>query len=266
VTKLRSAFTYKSFLGGYTFLLLLFVYLPIVAMIFFSFNAGRSISFPFEGFSTAWYMEIFADKYIRISVINSLLIGVLVGIICTLLTISTGLVLRKEFRGKDTIFYFFMLGIIFPGISYGLGMGLILRSAGVTTSLLSGLPVHSIWAIPWCLLILLMRFDPELRSLEDTARSLGANEWRVFREVTLPMISPQVLVAFLFGFILSWGELIRSIFVLGGVHTIPLHVYGWVTSLPFTPALYALGTIIVAFSYVVLIVIGIFLRKGLKVV
>jgi putative spermidine/putrescine transport system permease protein len=93
------------------------------------------------------------------------------------------------------------------------------------------------------------------RSYEEAARDLGASGWQSFRHVILPIVAPGLIAVALFGFTLSYDEFARSVLTVGARNTLPLEIYAMTTSVT-SPALFALGTITTAFSFVV-IAIGI---------
>ncbi len=251
----------KSIVSVVVVLMLVAVYSPIVMMMILSFNSGRRTSFPFESFSIKWYFELFNNKQLIASLASSFMLAIAVAFISLGIVVSTGLFLRGLTRGRKMVFYIFALGIIIPGLSYGLGTGLLYRLMHVSLSSWTALPVHVVWAVPWGLIILLTAFTPELATLEEAARTLRASEIKVFRQVTMPLISSEMMAATLFGFLLSWGELIRSMFVAGGSATMPVFIYGFLYAAPPTPVLYSLGTLNVIFSFILMIGIVMMLRK-----
>jgi len=251
----------KGLVSFFVFLMLLIVYSPIIMMMIFSFNSGRRTTFPFESFSVRWYVELFHKKELMNALGSSFMLAIAVAFITLGIVVSMGLFLRGLTRGRKAVFYIIALGIIVPGISYGLGTGILYRMLNIRLSSWTALPVHVVWAVPWGLIILLTAFTPELATYEEAARTLGASELEVFRQVTMPLISSEMMAAALFGFLLSWGELIRSMFVAGGAATMPVFIYGFLYASPLTPMLYSLGTLNVAFSFILMIGVVTMLRR-----
>src|SRR5690606_24036476 len=89
------------------------------------------------------------------------------------------------------------------------------------------------------------------RSYEEAARDLGASGWQTFTHVILPILSPGLIAVALFGFTLSYDEFARSVLTVGASNTLPLEIYAMTTSVT-SPALFALGTLTTAFSFVVI--------------
>ena len=251
----------KSIVSVVVFVMLAIVYSPIILMILFSFNSSRRITFPFESFSINWYIELIQNRQFTNALASSFILAIVVGFVSLVIVVSTGLFLRGLTRGRKIIFYIFTLGIVIPGLSYGLGTGLLYKILNIHLSSWTALPVHVVWAVPWGLIILLTAFTPELATFEEAARTLGASEVAIFKQVTMPLISSEMMAATMFGFLLSWGELIRSMFVAGGSATIPVFIFGFLYSSPPTPVLCSLGTLNVAFSFLLMIGIVLMLRR-----
>lgn len=257
-------FSTKGLLILYTFLVLLWTYAPIAILVIFSFKAGKAMTFPFEGFSLRWYSILLSKPALISAFLRSVELGVTVMIVVIVVCITTSLALRKPFPGRDILFYMVMLGMVTPGIIYGIGAALLYKMVFnlQKLSLWTALPVHVVWGLPFGVILTLARFDPQLSDYESVARTLGANGWIVFRKITFPLISNQILAAGLFGFTLSFSELMRSLFVLGGPPTLPIYVYSWMGGLSLTPEFYALGTLTVAAAVIMLVLIKVFMGRA----
>jgi putative spermidine/putrescine transport system permease protein len=156
---------------------------------------------------------------------------------------------RRKFKGSGTLFYTVMTGLMAPGILVSLGVMLMFKQLGLTTSwFFSGIGVQLIWTLPFGFLVMIAVFNRFDRSLEEAAVDLGANKWSTFKEVTLPIIAPGILGAGLFGFTFSFDEFARTLLVSGGTNTLPLHIYAMMT-VQIEPILYALGTASTLFSW-----------------
>jgi putative spermidine/putrescine transport system permease protein len=155
-----------------------------------------------------------------------------------------------------------MMGMILPAVTLGISSTQFYGLIGVRQNIWTALPLHIVWAVPFGLFILLARFDPNMLLYEEAARTLGASGWRVFREITFPLISNQVIAAGLLGFLLSWSELMRTLFVTGAATTMPLCLFGKITGHPINPHLFAFGTIISIIVLVALVGTALLLTRG----
>lgn len=117
-----------------------------------------------------------------------------------------------------------------------------------TSSLLG----HVLWTLPFTFLIMLISFNRFDVTVEEAASVMGASPFKAFCTVTFPMIKPGIAVSALFGFTLSFDELIRTIFLAGTENTLPLFLMASLT-VRVTPKLYALGTLITVFSLIIVI-------------
>ena len=135
-----------------------------------------------------------------------------------------------------------LLPIFFPQAVLGLALLLWFSAIGVTTSWHTAVFAHMIWIVPIVVLIMSIQvysFDP---ALEEAAFDLGATRWQVFKEVTLPILSPGIISGAIFAFLLSWGNFPLSLFSTGADQTIPEWLYAKMVS-GYTPMVPTLGSL-----------------------
>lgn len=243
-------------LGIYAVLISLYIYLPMLSLIVFSFNEG-GLTFPFVDFSTRWYAELFTSQGIITAVERSLKLAFVTMIIATILATATVLAYRRRFQGRHAVLYLLLLGIITPGITYGVGATLFLNQLlGLSHGLWLALTVHVVWTLPFATIVLLAGIPPNLPENEQAARIMGADERTIFREITLPQIAPTVLGAAVFAFTLSYNEATRSLLLVGRQNTMPIQVFSIASSRRATPELFALGSITTVLSTILLLLAG----------
>jgi putative spermidine/putrescine transport system permease protein len=188
------------------------------------------------------------------------------------LSVLAGLAFRKKFAGSNTVFYVVVASLIMPSIIVSLGIGLefrlldnaikwILELVGLQDALdnygtamglfTSAMGAHLTWTLPFGLLIMFAVFNRFNPAYEEAARDLGATPWQTFRYVVLPLIGPSLVGVGMFGFTLSWDEIARTSQAIGDVNTLPLELQGLTTTVT-TPAIYALGTVTMVISFVVM--------------
>ncbi len=262
----------------YLGLILVMLYFPFVIMAILSFQGPRGgHTFPLNGTSTIWYWKLFnpgaLTEYSDVGEFlgdylgafrRSLILAVVTAIISTVLGMMAAQAFRKSFRGSSPVFYLWLLGIIVPGTTVSLGLALIFNRLGIPMHwMTTGLAVHVMWALPFSLVIFLMFYNRFDTSLEDAALTLGADHWRTFRHVTLPVMQPAVLTSLLFAFTLSLDEFQRSLLITGVEQTMPLMIMASVTT-RITPTLYALGSITTLMSFAVVAIYIWLLSRSLK--
>jgi putative spermidine/putrescine transport system permease protein len=244
----------KRVLLVYTILIAFYIYMPIISLVGFSFNSG-GLTFPFVSVSTQWYSALLANESIISSVILSLNLALTVTAIVTPLATITALAYRYDFWGQRGLLFLLILGIITPGITYGVASTLFLNELlGLSPGPWLAVPVHTVWTLPFAVIVLLAGFPPNLAENEEAAKVMGAGRWTRFREVILPQIAPTVLGAAVFAFTLSYNEGTRGLLLLGRQNTMPVEVFAIAASRRATPELFALGSITTVGSTILLLI------------
>jgi len=258
---------------AYIALIIAMIYLPIVLMILLSFNTSARPSFPLEGFTTHWYTgELKAYEYVSyIPVIhhwqfwdalrNSVYVSTAAAGVTCLLVTTTALALRHRVKGRDILFYLLLLGFIVPAVLVGLGNIFLYRMLGIQSSFWNIVFIDVTYAVPFGLILMMARFDPYLMEYERTASVLRASPIKVFRYVTLPLIKWEVLSSAVFGFLLSWGEVIRTSFVVRGTGVVSTFILQQMQSNPITTKWFAAGSVIAFVSLAALTVLAYLLTK-----
>ncbi len=242
----------KTLFSGYYILFLIFIFGPMFAMFVLSFQGRRgSMNFPMRSYGFYWWNKLIEPSAVgdmQGALLRSLILALVVMVITAVFSTMMAMAFRKKFFGSGLLFYTIMSGIMVPGILISLGLALVLKVLGITPAWwFSGLGVHVIWTLPFGFLIMMAVFNRFDHSLEEAARDMGASEWTVFKEVTLPLILPGIVAAGLFGFTLSYDEFARTTLVSGEYNTLPLDIYASFTQ-RIRPNLYALGTASTIFS------------------
>lgn len=256
LVRLSEAVNVKRLLVVFTSLMVLYVYAPILAVIAFSFNSG-GLTFPFVGFTTEWYSVLFENEAIIQATFRSLQLALVVTIITTILATSTALAYRYDFWGQRGLLYLLILGIITPGITFGVGASLLLTDLlNLNSGLWLAAPVHVVWTVPFAVIVLLAGFPRNLAENERAARVMGADGWTRFREIIFPQIAPTVLGAAVFAFTLSYNEATRGLLLVGQDNTLPIQIFAIAAGTRATPELFALGAVTTLFSTILLAIGG----------
>lgn len=205
---------------------LVFLFVPLIVLVLFSFHATASLTFPFEGFSLRWYDKVLGSAEFRAAARNSLIVATATSLITLVLgTVTAFGLTRSSSRMRIPLTLLFFLPITLPGLFIGLALLVYFSELKVTLSLGTVLIAHCILVFPFFLLIAraaLSRTDP---ALEEAAADLGANALTVFRRVTLPQVWPVLVGAAALAFALSFDEFIVTFFVVGPDSTLPLYVW-----------------------------------------
>ncbi|HEX6469377.1 MAG TPA: ABC transporter permease subunit [Streptosporangiaceae bacterium] len=239
----------------YTWLVIIWLCLPIAVMILFGFNDTRGrYNNTWQGFTVKWYGRLFQIQDLTNAMRNSLVIALLTMVVAGGIGTMVGLALgRYRFRGAGATNLVMFAAISSPEIV----MGASLLSLFVTLSVPLGfgtiLISHVMFSVSFVAVTVrarVMTLDP---ALEEAARDLGAGSWATFRYVTLPMIFPGVLAGALLAFALSIDDFVITSFNAGGTMTFPLWIWG-ATKVGLPPQVNVMGTLI--FAGGVLLAIG----------
>jgi putative spermidine/putrescine transport system permease protein len=254
----------------------LFLYGPMLVIVILSFQGPEGgLTFPLRGFSTHWFHKL-ADGLGTVDIASalqrSLALGLTVMAFTVVLSVLAGLAFRKKLTGGNALFFIVVASLIMPSIIVSLGIGLEFRllDVGIKTMLealgmpgaldnygtsmglfTSALGAHLTWTLPFGLLIMFAVFNRFNPAYEEAARDLGVTPWQSFRHVVLPLVAPSLVGIGMFGFTLSWDEIARTSQAIGDVNTLPLELQGLTTTVT-TPAIYALGTVTMVVSFIVM--------------
>lgn len=219
-------------LNGAAGLALTYILMPLVFVVWLSFFRQEIPSFPPEGYSLRWYEVAFRQKAIVDGFFLSLQVAVAATFLGLLLGVPASLALaRYRLRLAPALTTFLLLPLVVPGIV----MGPSIYVFQIETEIATGWPLlgslaglvasHVLIVIPWVLRVVGATLAGYDRSVEEAAQSLGARPWTVFRRITLPLIRPGVVAAALFGFVMSFGNLEMSLFLVGpGRITLPIAI------------------------------------------
>jgi spermidine/putrescine transport system permease protein len=241
-------------LKGYSALVLAFLYVPILAMIVFSFNDSR-LTAVWRGVTIRWYAALLSDSAIWGAFYNTMLVAVLVTVLSAILGTLTALAMsRYKFKGKNAFDAYLYIPIIIPEITEALSLLLLYIWAGVPLGLPTIILGHLTFAIPFAALVIRSRMAGFDRSVEEAAQSMGANEVQTFFRITLPIISTGVIAGALLAFTQSYDDFIKTAFTRGpGVDMLPTTIYNLARRGGASPELNALATVALSVSIVMAI-------------
>lgn len=240
----------KVWLGA----ILFFLYAPIFVMAMMSFNASQYYQLPFD-FSTEWYQRLADNAEIKEAAARSVLIAVTTTLIATALGTAASIALfRYEFRGKRILQVLLFPPIAIPWLITGTAMLIFFFGIGLGRGTPSVIIGHVALALPYVIVVVSARLATFDATLEEAARSLGANAWTVTRRVTLPWIAPGIIAGGLFAFAVSFDQFVVSYFLSEpGDSTLPVLIYTSIRK-GFTPEINAISTIIIAVSMIVMLI------------
>ncbi len=238
-----------------TLLAYLFLFVPIVVLIAYSFNAGRS-TVVWTGFTFDWYREVFDDRGIGRSLRVSLIVAAASAAISTAIgTLAALAIVRHRFTGRDALSTLMMAPLVLPEIVIAVAFLVLMVVGGITLGYFTLITGHVLVSIPYTMLIVRAAASALDRRLEEAAADLGANELQVFLRVTLPLLMPAIFTAFLLAATLSFDNFVMSVFTSGvGTTPLPIQIYSML-KLGITPEINALGALMVLVNVVVVVAV-----------
>ena len=218
-------------LPTYSWLVILYLVIPILAMIAYSFNKVTTpipnVSFAWNGFTTHWYSAWDQIPGLTPAFVLSLEIAAASTAIATVLgTLIALSLVRYRYRGKGLLEQVMFVNIAAPEIVMGASLLGLFVTINLARGFLTLVISHVTFSIAYVAITVRARLTGFDRSLEEAASDLGANAWVTFQKVTFPIIFPGILAGALMAFALSIDDFVTSNFVAGVNPTFPLWVYG----------------------------------------
>ena len=244
-----------------------FLIMPIVVIIPLGFNPIPFFTYPMEGFSLRWYEEIFGDSPISIlwqrSMVNSVIVAVCATLIATCLGTLAALGLtRANFPGKSIVMAILISPIMVPIVVTAIGMFYFYAKIGLVSTLTGIILAHTALGVPFVVITVTATLQGFDHNLVRAGAILGAGPVRVFRKVTLPIITPGVVSGGLFAFAASWDEIVIVIFLASSEqHTIPRRMWSGIREL-LSPTIIAAATMLIIISIILMFTMEGLRRRG----
>jgi len=236
------------------FLVVVFLYAPIVILLIFSFNDSAVPTFPLSGFTLHWYHQFLVNADLRAALETSAIIAALSSIGAVVLGILSSIALtRRRFHGKAAVSALLLSPLVIPYVVFGISLLLLFHQLGVPRSLLTVVIGHIVITLPYTILVIVPRLNQIDVSLEEAAYDLGASRLRTFRSITLPLILPAVVSAFLIAFTTSFDEYAVASFVVGTRVTFPIYLYSALRFPNQLPQVIAVAVVVLLVSLTVVI-------------
>ncbi|NBK96833.1 MAG: extracellular solute-binding protein [Erysipelotrichia bacterium] len=239
----------KVYLG----IILLFFYLPIIYMVFFSFNESKSLS-KFTGFSLRWYEAMLQNNTMIESIYYTVLIAIIATLVSTIVGTLASIGLSKSRKVlKEIVMQINNLPVLNPEIVTAIGLMLLFTSLHVSKGFTTLLLSHIAFCIPYVMLSVLPRIRRLDPNLAEAAMDLGASPFYALRKVIVPQLMPGIIAGALIAFTMSFDDFVISYFVTGqGINNISIMVYTMAKRV--NPTINALSTLIVVAISVVLVI------------
>jgi len=252
----------RRILAATTVVILVLVYVPLVVVVFNSFNTNQTMTWPPDGFTTEWWQRAWHSVGARDAIRTSIEVAALATVISLLLGTMLGLALQRyHFFGKNSVNLLVILPIALPGIVTGIALNNAFKGIlNLDLTLATVIVAHA----TFCIVTVFNNVQARLRrmggNLEEASADLGAGPWTTFRLVTFPGMRSALLAGGLLAFALSFDEIIVTTFTAGsGITTLPI----WILNNMFRPA-QAPVVNVVAVVLIVLSIVPIWIAQKLS--
>lgn len=251
----------------YTGLLLFFMYMPILVLILFSFNDGKTTVW--KGFTLDWYVDLFKDQMIMNALWNTLLVAVIASCVATILGTAAAIGINN-FKGKKRVIIQNVsnISILTPDIVTGVSLMLMFSIAGVAFNFQMGfwtvLLAHISFCTPYVVLSVLPRLRRMDYSVYEAALDLGCNQWQAFYKVVIHELMPGIFTGFLMSFTYSLDDFVITYFTRGSsFQTLSVQIYT-MTHQRISPKINALSALMFVAIVIIMVIINIKDRKNEK--
>ena len=239
-----------------------FLYLPILALVAYSFNASRLVTV-WGGFSTRWYVALLQNEQLLDAAWLSLRLAFVSATLATVLGTLAALALshRSGFRGRALFSGMVIAPLVMPEVITGLSLLLLFVGLNLERGFWTVTVAHATFGLGFACIVIQSRLAGYDRSLTEAAQDLGATPFVTFWTVTLPLIWPGVAAAWLLAFTLSLDDLVIASFTTGpGATTLPMRLYSAVR-LGVSPEINAACTILIGLVAIVVIAASLLMKR-----
>ena len=262
----------------YTALVFAFLFLPIVIVVIYSFNAGRNVN-QLIGFSTKWYASAWDDRFLMNALRNSLTIASTTAVLATLMGTASALAmdrLRPRLRRLFELLTY--MAIIVPGIVIGIATLIFLVTAfdwlnpwlaylagpgapELGLGRISVIAAHTLFTMAIVNVLVRTRMRGMDRTLIEASEDLYATPVRTFVQVTLPQLVPAIVSGGLLAFTFSFDDFIIAFFTSGQDQTVPIFLFASIRR-GVSPEVNAIATVLLSVTILAMITAGVVYRRG----
>lgn len=253
-------------LATWSVLGLVFLVAPVVIVVPMSFSAASSVQFPPTGFSLQWYQRLLGDPMWSSALRTSIGLA-LASSITALLLGTTGAygLARAGRRSRRAGLGLFFSPMLVPGVVFAVALYLVYAKVGLLGTMPGLVLAHAVLGLPFVVMVMMTGITALDPSLELAAASLGARPVQVWARVLTPTLLPHLLVSWLFAFIVSFDEVVLTIFVSGAYETVPKKMFISLRN-EIDPTITAVSTLLIAVTILAGIAAAVLLRRRLLTV
>lgn len=232
---------------GISLLVLTYLYVPVVVLVGYSFNANRTATV-WSHVSLDWYGRILVNPSIQAAAKNSLVLALCAATAATAIALLAALATSQAFPRRSAVEAVLNMPLILPEIVVAVATLMLFVALGVQLGLGAMILAHTAFCIPFAYLPIRARLDGMNQSYREAAQDLYANRFRSFRRVTLPLLWPGIMAGFTLAFVTSLDDFLTSFFLSGpGTTTLPVYIFSSIKA-GITPEINAISTVMLVIS------------------
>jgi putative spermidine/putrescine transport system permease protein len=206
--------------------ILFFMYVPLALVVIYAFSDSGSSAWPPTSLSLKWVEIAIANTGLRDAFLTSILVALGATVIALVLgSLAALAVARHRFFGRELVSFVVIFPIALPGIVTGMALSTTFATTGLPLGILAIIVGHATFCIVLVYNNVIARLRRTAGSQEEASADLGADSWQTFRFITFPALRSAMLAGALLAFALSFDEVIVTIFVAGGVKTLPIWIF-----------------------------------------
>lgn len=236
----------------YLSLFFVVLYLPVLSVILYSFNASSSTA-QWSGLTLDWYRELFRDRVIGQAFLVSLQVAILTALLSAVLGTAAAVISLAVTKGmQKTIQGVMILPLLVPEVALGVSLLVFFNGLGLPFGHLTLVLSHSLFCVPYVYIMVQLRLAEIDRSIIESARDLGATKWQTVKTIILPLVMPSITTASLLAIAMSLDDVVISTFMSGPrTTTLPVHIFSMMR-VGVTPKVNALCTLILVGTFFVI--------------
>jgi ABC-type spermidine/putrescine transport system permease subunit II len=234
-----------------TVLLLIFLAVPLITVVVFSFNNSPIPGLPFRGLTAVWYGRLLASGYFHRVLDTSLVIAGLAVTGAMALGVPAAFALRRRFRLSGLLTALVFAPVAVPGVVIGVALLSALDYTNILAGVAPTVAAHILLVSPFIVLVVRSRLLGIDRRIEEAARDLGAGRMRLLRTIMMPLLATALLGAGILAVAISLDELVVTNFTIGSSATIPVWVFSQART-GLTPSINAIAVLLMGASLLLL--------------
>ncbi|PBB89680.1 ABC transporter permease [Mesorhizobium sp. WSM3864] len=241
---------------------LLFLVLPVLIVVPMSFSSAESLMFPPPGFSLRWYAAFFSDPAWMIALRNSIIIACISSVLALGMgTVAAYALVRGRFIARWAVEANFMAPLVLPSIILAIALYIAFARTGLLGSLTAVIIAHTLQSVPYVIILTSVAISSLDNRIEDAARTLGASGRIVFSRVVIPNVMPSIAAVGILVLIVSFDEVILSVFLFGSNFTIPKLMFNKL-ELQIDPTITAVATLLILLTVISLGCVALLTRRS----